>query len=123
MQRELYIDISTESSGGSLYRITDEKGSTTFRYEHSTYNDDRDEIKIFETIYPTFSDFWKMLTKDKVWYYQHPMFVHAEQRDFIKQQLQTVNWNIYPDPKWQESHQRQWRKVLTSNDDYYRSKT
>ena len=49
MQKELYFDISAEESGGSLYRIKDDKGNYSFLYQHSTYDDDRDEIKIFET--------------------------------------------------------------------------
>lgn len=121
MQKELYFDISSEGSGGSLYRIRDEAGKVSFRYEHSTYDDDRDEIKIFNTEYASFAQYWQMLTKDKQWYYQHPLYVHPEQRAFVKELLKKVNWAIYPDAKWQESHQRQWRKVLTDKDDYYRS--
>ena len=122
MQKELYFDISTEESGGSLYRMRDEAGNATFRYEHSTYNDDRDEIKIFTTEFASFALFWQMLTKDPLWYYQHPMYMHPEQRAFVREQLAKVNWAIHPNAKWQESHQRQWKKVLTDKDDYYRSK-
>jgi hypothetical protein len=121
-QRELYFDISSEKSGGSLYRIKDERENFSFLYEHSTYNDDIDEIKVFETTYPTFTAFWHMLTKDAEWFYQHPLYVHPEQRNFVRQQLQQVDWNLHPDKKWQESHQRQWKKVLESGNDYYRSK-
>ena len=121
MQQELYFDISSEQSGGSLYRVKDEAGQFTFQYHHSTYNDDTDEIKTFETAYPSFTAFWQMLTKDPQWFYQHPLYVHPEQRDFIRDQLQRVNWAVHPNTKWQESHQRQWKKVLTDRDDYYRS--
>jgi hypothetical protein len=121
MQRELYFDISSEQSGGSLYRIKDEAGKFAFRYNHSTYDDNSDEIKTFETGYPSFAAFWQMLTKDPQWFYQHPLYVHPEQRDFMREQLQKVNWAVHPDKKWQESHQRQWKKVLTDKDDYYRS--
>lgn len=121
MQQELYFDISSEQSGGSLYRVKDKEGHFVFRYNHSTYNDDNDEIKTFETTYPSFAAFWQMLTKDPQWFYQHPLYVHPEQRDFIRDQLQKVNWAVHPDKKWQESHQRQWKKVLTDKDDYYRS--
>jgi len=122
MQRELYFDISAEGSGGSLYRIKDNAGKDSFLYQHSTYDDDRDEIKIFETTYATFTQFWQILIKDPQWFYQHPLYVHAEQRAFVREQLQHVNWDIHPDKKWQESHQRQWKKVLSDKDDYYRSK-
>ena len=122
MQKELYFDISSEGSGGSLYRVNDDAGNDSFLYQHSTYDDDRDEIKIFETTYASFAEFWKMLVQDKQWFYQHPLYVHAEQRAFVRAQLQPVNWAIHPDKKWQDSHQRQWKKVLTDTDDYYRSK-
>src|SRR5436190_1142403 len=118
MQKELYFDISAEQSGGSLYRIKDNAGNASFRYQHSTYDNNHDGIKIFETVYASFNDFWQMLTKDRQWFYQHPLFVHPEQRDFIREQLQDVNWSVHPNKKWQESHQRQWKKVLTDKDDY-----
>ena len=121
MQKELYFDISSEQSGGSLYRLKNEAGNFSFLYQHSTYNDDSDAIRVFETTYPSFAAFWKMLTGDTRWFYQHPLYVHPEQRDFIREQLQQVNWSVHPNKKWQESHQRQWKKVLTDKDDYYRS--
>jgi hypothetical protein len=120
MHRELYFDISSEDSGGSLYKIAGGNGSSSFYYNHSTYNDDKDEVKVFETNYADFAGFWKDLTKDPKWYYRHPLFVHPEQRGFVQDQLKTVNWAIYPDKKWQESHQRQWKKVLTDPVNYYR---
>lgn len=122
MQKELYFDISSEQSGGSLYKIKDDADNISFLYQHSMYDDNRDEIKIFDTVYLSFNAFWQMLVKDREWFYQHPLYVHPEQRDFIKDQLQKVNWSVHPNIKWQESHQRQWKKVLTDKDDYYRSK-
>ncbi len=119
MQRELYVDISAEGNGGSLYRIKEDSGRESFLYQHSTYDDSRDEIKIFETSYATFAQFWQMLTKDPEWFYQHPLFIHAEQRAFVSEQLKKVNWHVHPDEKWQLSHQRQWKKVLTDRNDYY----
>jgi len=119
MPKELYFDISSEDSGGSLYRITDDKGAPRFYYNHSTYDNDKDAVKVFETNYPDFSAFWKELTRDPQWYYQHPLFVHPEQRDFVRKQLETVNWNVHKDKKWQDSHQRQWKKVLTDPGSYY----
>jgi hypothetical protein len=119
LAKELYFDISRENSGGSLYRVTGEAG-LPFYYNHSTYDEAKDEVKIFETRYADFAAFWKELIRDREWYYQHPLFVHPEQRDFVRQQLAAVNWSVHPDRKWQESHQRQWKKVLTDPDTYYR---
>jgi hypothetical protein len=121
MQRELYFDINTEEAGGSLYRIRDNTGNFSFLYQHSTYDNDRDEIKVFETRYTSFTEFWQMLTGDPEWFYQHPLYVHPEQRDFIKEQLQKVNWSVHSNKKWQESHQKQWKKVLTDSGNYYKS--
>jgi hypothetical protein len=121
MPKELYFDISSEDSGGSLYRVTGENNPRPFYYNHSTYDEDKDEVKVFETWYPDFAGFWTALTKDRKWYYRHPLFVHPEQREFIREQLKTVNWGVHPDKKWQESHQRQWKKVLEEDPGtYYR---
>jgi len=117
--KELYIDISNEEAGGSLYRITDAEGKTHFYYNHSTYNSDTDELKVFESNYPDFEAFWKYITSDNKWFYLHPLFIHPEQRDFIRQQLQGVDWSVAGDKKWQDSHQRQWKKVLTDPATYY----
>ena len=122
MQKELYFDISSEESGGSLYRIKDNTGRFSFQYQHSTYDNNRDEIKIFETAYASFDEFWQMLIKDRQWFYQHPLYIHPEQRDFIRDQLKQANWSVKKKKKWQDSHQHQWKKVLTDKDDYYRSK-
>lgn len=117
--KELYIDISNEAAGGSLYRVTDADGRVHFYYNHSTYNSDTDELKVFESNYPDFNAFWKYITADKKWFYLHPLFIHPEQRDFIRKQLQGVDWSVSGDKKWQDSHQRQWKKVLTDPAQYY----
>ena len=119
MQRELYFDISSAESGGSLYKIKKEDSSTSFIFDHSTYDAYSDEIKTFQTPYSSFLLFWQDLIKDKAWFYQHPLYVHPEQRSFVQKQLKGVNWQIQGDKKWQESHQRQWKKVLTDPKDYY----
>jgi hypothetical protein len=119
MAKELYFDIHSEDCGGSLYRIVDEKEGAAFYFNYSVTDPRSGEVKVFETWYISFEAFWKVLTKDPVWYYQHPLFVHPEQRAFIQGQLKGVNWAVYPDKKWQESHQKQWKKVLTDPPEYY----
>jgi hypothetical protein len=115
MKPELYFDISSEESGGSLYRQPDQ----SFLWHHSTYNDDEDETKVFKTTYPSFEAFWKALTTDRQWYYQHPMFVHPEVRPFVGEQLKKADWSVQGDAKWQISHQKQWTKVLSDRPGYY----
>lgn len=119
MKPELYFDISSEESGGSLYKAKDTNGTTTFTYQHSMYDEYSDVIEVRTTAYASFKDFWQELTQNTEWFYLHPLYVHPEVRSFVQAQLQNVNWNIYPDRKWQESHQRQWKKVLTDPTDYY----
>ena len=120
MKKELYIDISNEDAGGSLYRVTADNGQVHFYYNHSTYNSDTDELKVFETNYTDFAAFWKFIITDKKWFYLHPLYVHPEQREFVKKQLVNVNWAISGDKKWQDSHQRQWKKVLNDPGEYYK---
>jgi len=120
MAKELYFDISSETSGGSLYKITSATGQISFEYDHSTYNDEADEMEVFKTSFHSFADFWKDLTQNPEWFYLHPLFVHPEQRSFVQQQLQSVNWDIHPDPRWQNSHRRQWDKVLSDPGSYYK---
>lgn len=119
MQRELYFDISSEESGGSLFRIAGKDGPPSFYYNYSTYDSDKDEVKVFEKNFPDFAAFWKEITTDPKWWYLHPLFVHPEQRNFVREQLKTVNWAVHPNKKWQESHKRQWTKVLTDPGNYY----
>ena len=120
MQRELYFDISSEETGGSLYRIHGVEGGPVFYYNYSKYDEKTDELAVFEANYQDFKGFWAYITKDPKWHNLHPLYVHPEQRDFVRDQLKTVNWASHPDKKWQESHQRQWKKVLTDPPGYYK---
>jgi hypothetical protein len=120
MAKELYFDLSDEDSGGSLYRIKQPDG-VAFLYNHSTIDPKTDEVTVFDTWYVSFEAFWKVLSRDPKWYYRHPLFVHPEQRGFVREELKRVDWTVHPDKKWQESHQRQWKKVLSDPEDYYRS--
>jgi hypothetical protein len=120
LAKELYIDISNEAAGGSLYRMMAPDGRVYFYYNHSTYNTDTDELKVFETNYDSFAAFWAYITTDRQWFYLHPLYVHPEQRTFIQEQLKKVDWTVSGDKKWQDSHQRQWKKVLNDPGVYYK---
>ena len=119
MPKELYFDISSEDSGGSLYRVPEANGETAFLYNYSVSDPVTGEVEVFDTWYTSFESFWKALIKDAKWYYRHPLFVHPEQRGFVQEELKRVNWGVHPNKKWQESHQRQWKKVLTDPAKYY----
>ena|ERR1700761_1899711 len=119
MPKELYFDISSENSGGSLYRVQEPNGEIAFLYNYSVNDVKTGEVEVFDTWYVSFEAFWKAMTRDREWYYLHPLFVHPEQRAFIQGELKGVNWGIYPNKKWQESHQRQWKKVLNDPAKYY----
>jgi hypothetical protein len=119
MRQELYFDISSETSGGSLYKIDDGNQRESFVFEYSTVDTATEEIKVHKTSFTSFDSFWKEISKER-WFYMHPLFVHPDIRSFIEQQLQHVNWSIEGNLKWQESHKRQWKKVLTDPGKYYR---
>jgi hypothetical protein len=119
MKPELYFDINSESIGGSLFRIQEPDGSFSFLYHHSIYDVRTDDINVFKTPYVSFKAFWQVLTKNTQWFYMHPLYVHPEQRAFVQEALSGVNWKVQGDVKWQQSHQRQWTKVLSSSKDYY----
>lgn len=116
MKKELYFDISSGTSGGSLHRMPD----GNFAWQYSTYNEEADETKVYNTVFPSFEAFWQMLTRDGQWYFQHPLYVHPEVRGFVAKQLETADWSVQGDARWQISHQRQWTKVLSDRADYYR---
>jgi hypothetical protein len=121
MHSELYFDISSEISGGSLYKIQDENGKDLFVFEHSSVDETTEEIKVHKTTFNSFDLFWKEISKER-WFYMHPLFVHPDIRPFIEQKLQHVDWSVEGDFKWQDSHRRQWTKVLTDPGKYYRGR-
>jgi hypothetical protein len=120
MAKELYFDISSENSGGSLYRVQEANGDVSFLYNYSITDSKTGEVEVFDRWYVSWEGFWKALVADARWYYKHPLFVHPEQREFVREVLNRVNWGVHPDKKWQESHQRQWKKVLEDPGTYYR---
>lgn len=117
--KELYFDASSETRGGSLYRVAD-NGSLHFVYEYSDYNDDTEELKVQRMTYPSFDAFWEALTGDTTWYFLHPLFVHPQVRPQVKEALKQADWSVQGDAKWQHSHKRQWDKVLSDPSQYYR---
>ena len=119
MPKELYFDISSEDSGGSLYRVSEAGGEISFLYNYSILDAATAEVAVSDRWYVSWEAFWKALTADPKWYYQHPLYVHPEQRGFVREELKRVNWRVHPDKKWQESHQRQWKKVLEDPGTYY----
>lgn len=120
MPKELYFDISTERTGGSLFKVPEANGEISFLYNYSVADAKTGEVTVHDTWYVSWQAFWKALTRDPQWFYGHPLFVHPDQREFVRQELAGVNWGIHPDKRWQESHRRQWKKVLEDPSNYYR---
>ena len=120
MDGELYFDISSGETGGSLYRISIKGRESSFLYHHSTYDADRDETRLFKTPFASFEAFWQQLTSNREWFYLHPLYVHPEVRQFVLKQLKGVRWDVQGDEKWQLSHRRQWDKVLSDPGGYYK---
>lgn len=120
MMKEIYFDIHSEDSGGSLFRITKRNGEVHFIYEYSISDPEKDKVEVFQTRYEDFMSFW-VQTKKKYpeWHYLHPLFIHPAEREFIRKELEAVDWGSQGGKKWQESHQRQWKKVLNDPPSYY----
>ena len=118
---EIYFDIHSEESGGTLLRMQGPNGDFYFLYDYSVYDASRDEVSVSQKRFPDFVSFWSYIkSNNRDWYYLHPLFIHPEQRNFITDELKNVNWESQEGRKWQESHQRQWKKVLTDPPRYYR---
>jgi hypothetical protein len=118
---EIYFDIHSEESGGTLLRMQEPNGDFYFLYDYSVYDASRDEVSVSQKRFPDFVSFWQYIkSNNRDWCYLHPLFIHPEQRDFITDELKNVNWESQEGRKWQESHQRQWKKVLTDPPRYYR---
>ncbi len=121
MNKELYFDIVSDEWAGGLYGIITETG-ISFYYHHSLSDleDDNNKTTVSETNYPTFAAFWKQFTTNNRWFTFHPLYIHPEQRKFIKEELGKVNWKLIADEKWRDMYQRQWNKVLNNPVEYYK---
>lgn len=119
MLKELYFDIVSDEWAGGLYILKSEQGNSSFHY-HCTASDlDAEKTVITTFDYTSFADFWKELVKNDLWFTLHPLYIHPDQRPFIKEALKKVNWNRVADEKWREMYKRQWNKVLTNPATYY----
>jgi hypothetical protein len=123
MTKELYFDIVSDEWAGGLYRIVSESGKLSFYYHHSLSDledDEHHKTRITETDYNDFASFWKTFILTPRWFTLHPLYIHPDQRPFIKEELRKVSWNTVADEKWREMYQRQWNKVLSSPAEYYK---
>ncbi len=121
MDKDLYFDIVSDEWAGGLYRlITESKVSFYYHHSLSDLEDDNNKTTVSETNYPTFAAFWKQFTTNNRWFTFHPLYIHPEQRKFIKEELGKVNWKLIADEKWRDMYQRQWNKVLNNPVEYYK---
>lgn len=118
--KELYFDIVSDEWAGGLYKILTESGADDYYY-HSTSSDlETHKTVTTNKIFHSFADFWKDLTRNNRWFALHPLYIHPEQRPFVKEELKKVNWKIIADEKWRDMYQRQWNKVLNNPSEYYK---
>ena len=122
MKKELYFDIVSDEGAGGLYRITSPGSRVHFYYHYSITDIETDITSNHESDYPDFAGFWKTFSADRLWFCLHPLYLHPDQRAFVKKQLNAVNWNVVEDEKWREMYARQWNKVLNGPADYYAPK-
>jgi hypothetical protein len=122
MDKELFFDIVSDEWAGGLYRVTSDSGTTNFYYHHSLSDleDDNQKTTVTESFFPGFAAFWKQFTLNNRWFTFHPLFIHPEERAFIREELKKVNWKLVADDKWREMYQRQWNKVLNNPASYYK---
>jgi len=123
MNKELYFDIVSDEWSAGLYKLTAATGAISYYYHH-TLSDLEDEnhntAVVTETNYPGFAAFWEYFTMNGRWFTYHPLYIHPEQRPFIKEELKKVNWTSVADQKWRDMYQRQWNKVLNNPAVYYK---
>ncbi len=121
MNKELFFDIVSDEWAGGLYRLNDDKGNKSFYYHRSSsdLDEDKNTNAVIENNYNSFTEFWAEFIKDNRWFTLHPLYIHPDQRPFIKEELKNVNWKVVTDEKWRDMYQRQWNKVLTNPASYY----
>ncbi len=120
MHKELYFDFVSEDGSAAVDRITNEQSDTYFNYQYSSSDLERDRMMVAEKRFETFNEFWTTFVENKQWFCLHPLFIHPEQRPFIREKLKAVNWSSVKDEKWQDMYQRQWNKVLNGPATYYK---
>ena len=119
MVKELYFDVVSDEGAGGLYIIKD-SGNASFYYHYTVTDLETDKTTVSETCHPSFDLFWKEFTRNNRWFILHPLYIHPEQRPFIRKELQRVNWNVIADEKWREMYRQQWNKVLNNPAEYYK---
>ena len=119
MQKILYFDIVSDEGAGALTLLISDDGKRSFHYHYSASDLEYEKVVNKENMFVSFMEFWQFFTRDQKWFLLHPLYIHPEQRDFVRQQLKKVNWNIVEDEKWQDMYQRQWNKALTGPAEYY----
>ncbi|MEJ7737664.1 MAG: hypothetical protein WKF97_09580 [Chitinophagaceae bacterium] len=120
VQKDLYFDVVSEEGAGGLYRLTNTGGGIEFYYHYSSADLESDKVYAAESRYNRFADFWKQFIRNNRWFCLHPLYIHPEQRAFIKQELNKVNWELVEDEKWRDMYRRQWNKVLGDPPVYYK---
>ncbi len=122
MREDLYFDIMSVEGAGGLYVVEPASAEKHFRYHYTSSDLENDKTTNTSARYSSFEEFWKEFIKNNRWFTLHPLYIHPEQRPFIKEELRKVNWKVIADEKWRDMYQRQWNKVLNNPAEYYKPK-
>lgn len=101
------------------YTVYQEGMTQKVLVEEALFDEDSNLLQVESSSFPDFYSFWKVFLQKENWHYFHPLFIATTCRPLIKEALEKVNWNVHPDIKWQQSHQKQWDKVLADPGKYY----
>lgn len=113
---QLIFEAHADSSSYTVYQ---EHASNQILVEEVTFNEFSDIVDKKKDYYPDFFSYWKEFSQKPNWHFFHPLFIAPDYRSLVQDALEKVDWNIFPDVKWQQSHQKQWEKVLSDPEKYY----
>lgn len=116
---QLIFEVHADAASYTVYQ---ENATNTIIVEEVKFDEFSEIVDKEKLSFSDFNSYWKVFTQKTNWHYFHPLFIAVEYRDMVKAALEDVDWNIFPDIKWQQSHQKQWDKVLTDPANYYTKK-
>lgn len=90
---DLIFHWGLEGFGAEIFRIT-EGGKEQFVYRYSSMDFDENDDEVWrqgEVEYESFEEYWKEFVSQKYWLHYHPIFVHEDYKQFIREFLSRIN--------------------------------